>query len=216
MCTTIFPFHFFIVKNIAPKKKLVFILALSYFCYTSAQEKNNVKLNMAPGILLKNTSENLGLLLNIEPSIEISARSMIGLRFGLAVNPQKFENNGNTQFRFDTEKDNGILSFTPTYTYYFNENYTRPFVGLGMGYYVFSSADLANPSQNVSEGSVKNQPGLLLRGGIEWRRTKLGLEYNFVPKADVSIPNGQTMGTVDNSYLGLSLGFTIGGGRDGV
>ncbi|TXN35646.1 hypothetical protein FVB32_13790 [Flagellimonas hymeniacidonis] len=199
-----------------PKKNLALLLVLSCFFLSNAQEKNNVKLNIAPGLLLKTNSENLGLLLNVEPSIEISTRSVIGLRFGLAVNPQKFENNGNSQFRFDTEKDNGILSFVPTYTYYLNEKYTRPYVGMGLGYYVFSSIDLVNPSENVPEGSVNNQAGFLIRGGIEWRKTKLGLEYNFVSKADVTIPNGQTVGTVDNSYLGISIGFTIGGGSNGI
>ncbi len=63
------------------------------------------------------------------------------------------------------------------------------------------------------EGSVNNQVGFLLRGGFELGKTRLGLEYNFIPKADIEIPNGQIIGTVDNSYFGLSIGFTIGGGK---
>lgn len=191
---------------------------LILFCVLpiNAQEKNNVQLQVAPGILVKNESENLGLLLNVEPHIAISSRSAIGLRFGLAVNPQKFDNNGNTPFRFDPEKDNGILSFMPTYTYYLNDRYVRPFVGVGVGYYAFSSIDLENPTENVAEGSVNNQLGFLVRGGLKWRKTSLGLEYNIVPKSDVSIPTGEIIGTVDNSYLGLSIGFTLGSSRDGV
>lgn len=218
MFSTIFPLQFFTVKNTTLKKKWVLILILLSSClfHSNAQEKNNVKLTVSPGVLLKRNSENLGLLFNVEPSIEISTRSVIGLRFGLAINPQKFENNGSSQFNFDTEKDNGVISFVPTFNYYLNENYTRPYVGLGLGYYVFSSIDIANPSENAPEGSVNNQIGFLVRGGVEWRKTKLGLEYNFVPKADVKIPNGQIIGTVDNTYLGLSIGFTIGGGRSRI
>ena len=40
-------------------------------------------------------------------------------------------------------------------------------------------------------------------------KIRFGLEYNLILKTDIEIPNGQIIGTVDNSYLGLSIGFTI-------
>lgn len=193
-------------------KKLLLIKLLLVCFNLNAQ----VKLRIEPGFLLKTESENLGLMLNMEPYIKLSENSIIGLRFGLALNPQKFENNGSSQFFFDDENDNAVLSFMPTFDYYLNENYTRPYLGVGLGYYLFSIVTLANPLESITEASANNQLGLLLRGGVEWGRTKFGLEYNFIPKADIKIQNTQTIGTVDNSYLGISIGFLIGNGKGSI
>jgi len=70
-----------------------------------------------------------------------------------------------------------------------------------------------NGSIDIQSGSVNNQLGLLLRGGLELGNTRFGLEYNFIPKSDIEISNSQIVGTVDNSYLGLSIGFTLGTGK---
>jgi hypothetical protein len=208
----IFQSEFFNNKNSSLKKKLLLLTLLFGLSNLSAQ----VKLRIEPGFLQKTESENLGLMLNIEPNIEISKNSVIGLRFGLALNPQKFENNDSSQFVFDEMNDNAVISFMPTFDYYLNDKYTRPYLGLGLGYYLFSSVVIANPSENVTEGSVNNQLGLLLRGGLEWGKTKIGLEYNFIPKADIKIPNGEIIGTVDNSYFGISIGFLIGDGKSSM
>ncbi len=170
-----------------------------------------VQLKIEPGVLLNTESENLGLMLNVEPFIEISSNKVIGLRFGLALNPQRFETNDSSQFFFDDVNDNAILSFMPTFDHYFNENYTRPYLGMGFGYYVFSSVDIANPSGGITEARIDNQLGFLLRGGVHWGKTKFGLEYNFIPKADIKIANDLIIGTAANSYYGVSIGFMIGG-----
>ena len=208
----IFQLQFFNNKNSSLKKKLFLLTLLFGLTNLSAQ----VKLRIEPGFLQKTESDNLGLMLNVEPNIQISKNSVIGLRFGLALNPQKFENNDSSQFVFDEMNDNAVISFMPTFDYYLNDNYTRPYFGAGLGYYLFSSVIIANPSENVTEGSVNNQLGLLLRGGLEWGKTKIGLEYNFIPKADIEIPNGEIIGTVDNSYFGISIGFLIGGGKSSM
>ncbi|WP_430410394.1 hypothetical protein [Kordia sp.] len=204
-----FRHQFFNNKNNSLKKKLLLITLLFGFYNLNAQ----VKFRIEPGFLLKTESENLGLMFNIEPNIEISNNCVIGLRFGLALNPQKIENNDSSQFFIDDENDNAVLSFMPTFDYYLNENHIRPYLGLGLGYYLFSSEEIAISSGDVTEGNVNNQLGLLLRGGFEWRKTKIGLEYNFIPKADIKIQNNQTIGTVNNSYFGISIGFLIGGGK---
>ncbi|WP_133067191.1 hypothetical protein [Flagellimonas pacifica] len=171
-----------------------------------------MKLRIEPGVLLKTKSENIGLMLNVEPKIEISYNSVIGLRFGISVNSQKFETNNSSQFFIDEENDNAVISFVSTFDHYLNENYNRPYLGIGIGYYLLSPIDVSFAgSQNILEGTVKNQLGLLLRGGFELGNTRLGLEYNFIPKADIKIPGDKAVGIVNNSYFGLSIGFTIGG-----
>lgn len=178
-----------------------------------SQKETNLSLRIAPGVLLRSDSENLGLLFNLEPEIKISQNTAIGLRFGIALNSQKFENGNRSRLRIDENNDNAVISFVPTFDYYLTETKTRPYIGLGIGYYLLSSIVVSNPTE---DGTINNQLGLLLRGGLEWGKKRIALEYNFMPKADIEISSGQTIGTVDNSYLGLSIGFTIGGGKSAM
>ncbi len=193
------------------KKKILLITLLFCLLNLNAQENHNISLRIEPGLIVFSDSENLGLLLNFEPNIKISENTAIGLRFGLAINSQKFENNDSARFYIDDESDNAVISFVPTFDYYLNESNFRPYLGLGLGFYLLSDIDVSRfGSGNVIEVSVKNQLGLLLRGGFEIGNTRLRLEYNFIPKVDIEIPNNQKIGTVDNSYLGVSVGFKIG------
>ena len=197
------------------KKKIVFIIVVFSLFNLNAQEDNYIKLRIELGFLLKTDSENLGLLLNVEPHIKISENKVIGFRFGIALNPAKFKNNDSSQFFINEQDNNAVISFMPTFDYYLNEEKYRPYIGLGIGYYVFNYTDvsLRNGSSNVLEGRVNNQLGVLVRTGFKIGNTRIGLEYNIVPKGDIKIPDGQIVGTVNNSYLGLSIGFKIGSGK---
>jgi hypothetical protein len=57
--------------------------------------------------------------------------------------------------------------------------------------------------------------GGLLRGGFEWGKFRMGLEYNLVPKSTLQDTSGNNRGTISNSYLGIHLGFFVGGGKWG-
>lgn len=195
------------------KKQFVVILLFFSLLNLHSQDKNSMTVRIEPGALLWTDSENLGLLLNVEPNINILEKFVIGLRFGLAVNSQKFEEDQSTQFTIDDQNDNAIFSFMPTFDYYLNFNYTRPYLGLGLGYYALSQVDIDQPGPGLLDGSVNNQIGVLLRGGIEHGKMRFGFEYNYVPKADITVPDGQIAGTVENAYFGVSVGFRIGGGK---
>lgn len=211
----VFQFDFFFNKNTTLKKNFILITAL--FCLVNLNAQ--VTFRIESGVLLGTDSDNLGLLLNIEPKVKASENAITGLRFGIAINTQKIKIDNSSSFFIDELDDNGIISFVPTYDYYLNDKKHRPYIGLGLGYYLFNDIDISdrnNGSSDILEGSVKNQLGFLLRGGLEIGNTRYGLEYNFMPKADIKTPNDQTIGTIDNSYLGLSIGFTIGGGKNSI
>lgn len=210
----VFPVKSYDHKNTALKKKLLPIAV----CFCLLNLNAQVTLRVEPGVLLETASENLGVLLNIEPKVKCSENTVLGLRFGIAVNPQKFVINNSSSFFIDDLDDNGMMSFVPTFDYYLNEARFRPYIGMGLGYYLFNNVDVSNrnASVNVLEGSVNNQVGFLLRGGLEIGKVRYGLEYNLIPKADIEIPIGQTIGTVDNSYFGLSIGFTIADRKNSI
>ena len=197
--------------KISLSPKIVFPLLLLFgLCNLNAQ----VQFRIEPGVLLKTESENIGILFNIEPNIDISKNSVIGLRFGVSINSQKFETNRDSQFFIDEKNDNAVISFVSTFDHYLNEKRYRPYLGLGIGYYLLSSIDVTTfANENVLEGTIKNQLGLLLRGGLELGNTRFGLEYNLIPKANIEILNNQEVGNVSNSYFGVSVGFQLGYGK---
>ena len=193
-------------------RKWILLLFLSVWFLGNSQ----TKLRVEPGLLIKTQSENLGLSFNVEPHLEVSTRSVIGLRFGIAVNSQEFETISGTRFFIDEENDNAVISFVPTFDYYLNYAPTRPYLGVGVGYYLLSTVDVSQGIETILDGSIKNQLGLLLRGGVELRNTRISLEYNLIPTADIQINNGEVVGTVKNTYLGLSFGFTIIGRKSSI
>jgi len=196
-------------EHIIPKKKFILLFLLFGLFNVNAQE-HDLSLRVTPGLLLLSDSDNLGLMLNAEPYFKISERSRLGLRFGVALNSHKFEKNKNSQFIIDRNSDGAVVSFVPTFDHYFTKDKVKPYVGLGIGYYLISYVAIANPSNSVSEGSVNNQIGMLVRGGFDLGKTRFGIEYNFIPKADIQIPNDQPIGTAKSSYFGLSIGFSFG------
>lgn len=208
----IFQLKLFCNKKTILKRQLLLIIVFFFMFNLNAQDESNIKWQIEPGVLVLSDSENFGLLLNVEPKIKISKNKVIGLRFGVALNTQKFKNNDRSQFNINDQQNNAVISFVPTFDYYLNEEKYRPYLGFGLGYYLFNYTDVFRiGSVNALEGRAKNQLGVLIRCGFESGNTRFELEYNFIPKADIEIPDGQIIGTVNNSYLGLSIGFTIGG-----
>lgn len=197
--------------------KRILLLHTLFFCLfnLSGQEWSNMKLEMEIGVLDLSESEIFGLFLHIEPKLKSSENTVIGLRIGATINSLSYENYDSTQFIINEESGNGIFSIVPTFDYYWNENKLRPNLGVGVGAYSLvsfldvSPAAITNPSREVFEVYVSYRIGFLLRGGLALGKSRLGLEYNFAPKAELEIPNGTKIGIVDLSYLGLSIGFTI-------
>ena len=201
--------------------KKIILLAVLFFHLTNlnAQGWNNVRLGLDIGVLDLLESENFGLFLNVEPKLKSSRNMTLGLRIAITANSLTYENYDNTQFSINEASGNGSISFVPTLDYCWYENKFRPNLGFGIGTYLLVTyLDVypitpGNSYEEVIEINVKNRFGLLLKGGFTLGRSRLGLEYNFVPKAELEIPTGQKVGKVDLSYFGLSIGLILGDKR---
>jgi|GEM_PF-981949 len=209
----VFQFKLFFDKGVIFKRGILQLTLLLCLFNLHAQDKNNIKLGVEAGILPISKSENLGFFLTVEPKLKVSESTFFGLRIGIVINSHSVENFDISQFSIDERSDNGGISLVPTIDYYLNKNNFRPYLGFGFGPYLLTNhIDVfVYSSQNVLEANVKSQLGLLVRGGWESDRIRLGLEYNFISKANIEIPSDQKIGSVDNSFLGLSIGFTIKG-----
>lgn len=198
----------------------IMLSALALFfclCNLSGQIKNNVRLNIDAGFLpLVENAGHLGLAINVEPRIKIIESAFIGLRIGLTLNSHKFDNSQNFEFQIDTKSEHAILAFMPCFGYYLSGDNIRPYLGIGLGVHLLPDPIeifrivSSDPSENIIEGRVGERFGLLLRAGLERGRLRLGVEYNYLAKGDIIISNDQTVGTVENSNLALTIGYTFG------
>ena len=146
------------------------------------------------------------------------------MKLGAAKNTQWILNSDPGQFRIANEiGHNSIISIGPTFDYYINTSKSRPYIGLGIVHNFLTTNKngffVDNPS-DPRELSIDNKIGFLLRAGVDLRKVTigrsdlskfiLGLEFNYIPKADVKASNGQKLGTIANSYLALSIGYVFG------
>ncbi len=211
------------------KTIVFFIISLFYFFNLSAQEAGNINLKIETGILYDWVGGRIylsGPFLNIEPKLKTSRKTVIGLRFGAALNTQAILPLSPTRFQINNDFDNngnGVLSLIPTLDYYFTPKKIRPYLGLGIGYYFLNTSKkvfaLRNPGEML-QLSVNNQIGFLLRGGFNLHKLIIGksdlskfivgLEFNYIPKTEVQISDGQIIGRIDNSNIALSVGYIIG------
>jgi hypothetical protein len=199
------------------KKELILIALLGCLFNSNAQVKNHIKLDIETGFLLFSASENLGAFFHVEPKLKIAKNTSMGLRVGIVFNPQKYRNHNILEFEIGDEYDNGGMSLVPTIEYSFKESnirgkFFRPYLGLGVGVHVSSYyVDIVSlTTMDQLEVKVRQQVGALFRAGLTSNRLRIGVQYNLVKKATIEMPNGQLVGTVDNSYFGLSIGYIFG------
>jgi len=204
-------------------RKITTIVLLLVLCCPNltGQEKSNRKLGIETGFVLSQSdSEGLGLLFNIDPKVKIAENVFAGVRFGFTMNVNTYENFAPFTYQLDTRYDNAIISLTPNLEFYpqefyWNERRVSPFVGLGLGYHRLFNVEVTSiggvdPVGTTYRVDVAARLGFFLRGGVELRSLRLGLEYASMPKADLVLPDGQVVGKVDNRYLALSVGIVIG------
>ncbi|MCI5056687.1 MAG: hypothetical protein MRY83_11295 [Flavobacteriales bacterium] len=192
------------------RKALLFI-TLSCSINLNAQISENIKVGIEPGFLILSASENIGLLMNVEPKLKVTKHNFMGLRIAAVINPQRFRNHDTLQYTINDEYDNGGFSFVPTFDIYLSQGKLRPYIGLGAGAYLLTNYVnvFSTDTGNEFEVKIKKQIGALLRCGIESHKLRFGLEYNLVQPVDVQIPEGKVIGTVNNSYLGLTVGLIL-------
>jgi outer membrane protein X len=120
--------------------------------------------------------------------------------------------NGNTT----TGDVSAYSSYLITGNYLFGSSNMRPFVGAGLGLFTIGSggtvviANNGQANQNITLVSDTKFGGMI-RAGVKLSHFVVAAEYNAVPTTNTATSNTQI--TSENSYLGVKIGFDIGGGR---
>ena len=192
------------------KKIIICILFAIVATSTFAQEKGKTRLGFDLGYYNK-----AGLGVDINFLYNIQDNMNVGVRTGAAFVGRESQ----------VEKeyfDAGITNLLGTYNYYFRfKNPSAIFVGGGLGCYKLSK--FSHDEIHIRE-YASNKFGGSLTTGIEIRKFRLALEYNFIPSSSVvvntQIASGGVLGgvilvddKVKNNYLAITAGFFIGGGK---
>lgn len=152
-----------------------------------------------------------GILFVLEPKYAVIPNVSVGLRMELAVMARGASDQNGNVAKVDVK---AAGSYLLTGDYYFTQNTVRPFAGIGLGLYSLAGASADNTSASAGASS---KFGEMVRAGVEISHFRVGLEYNIVPNTkyetiDAGTGN-KTVTTSKNGYLGIKVGFTIGGGR---
>ncbi|MGY6743939.1 MAG: hypothetical protein ACXIUQ_14465 [Cecembia sp.] len=198
-------------------KKLL-ILAIAVFTVLSshlyAQEEGKFRVGLDLGYTVPSSGGG-GLLFYLEPKYNIKDNMNIGFRLGGAgmVRDLVYFNN--------VDEVSATLSFNATYMltfdYYFKSEGSNfaPFVGAGIGWVGFASIAVDSTVDPDDYGTISANSSLApaVRAGFEAGKFRLSLDYNIIPKSDLVNLQGNVIGESSNNYLGIALGFYVGGGK---
>jgi len=149
-----------------------------------------------------------GVCTDLQLGYNLQDNMNVGIRLGLAA-----------MAKIGPEGENATLAanynFLCTYAYYFNSGASSfaPFVGGALGRYTFGGATFGNSSVSVDVGP---RFGGALSAGFEAKRFRLAAEYNLVPSSPVTVTDNSVEvknKSIRNSYLTVTFGFYVGGGK---
>ncbi|NDP27780.1 MAG: porin family protein [Flavobacterium sp.] len=195
------------------KKIILVALMAMTFISASSQEKGKFRGGLDFGYVP--TGGGGGVLFSIEPKFNLADNMNVGLRIGLAGIARDIQDNNDQS---STAKVAASTSYVGTYDYYFHKSGSSfaPFVGAGMGYYSLANIEINDNAESADiNPSVTGVFGGLVRAGFEWGKFRMGVEYNLLPDSDLEDIQGTKIGTVSNKYVGIHLGFYLGGGKWG-
>jgi outer membrane protein X len=166
------------------------------------------KVDLAVGYAIPGgPGSSAGFVFALEPKYALMDQLSLGLRMEAALVARGLVSGASTEIK-------SITSYALTGDYYFSTNKSRFFAGLGAGLFQFggTKVDITSNSGSTTVNSFDvasyTKFGVFPRIGAELGHFRVGVEYNVVPKQEVS-PNS----AFNNSYLSFKIGAFIGGGQ---
>ena len=185
-----------------------FLLMLAVVQVSQAQEEGKFRVGLEAGYTMP--SGGGGVLFAVEPKYNIADNMNIGIRFeSAAMAKNVYVGPASAEASLTAS-----VSYSGTFDYYFNSGSSSfaPFFGAGVGYSSLGSIgfdiDDVEDVEGDADVEVDGKFGGLIRAGFEVGKFRLAATYNLIGKTELA--EGLE---VKNSYLGISLGFYLGGGK---
>jgi hypothetical protein len=195
------------------KKLLTLILIIvSSVSFVKAQVFSPFKVDLAVGgAIPQGSGARGGVLFSLEPKYAVISRLSVGLRMEAAIMARGFQSTDGSSASADVAAS---ASYLVTSDYYYTNFSFRPFTGVGAGIYSFANASFSSQAIGGSSGA---RFGTMVRSGFEAGHFRMAVEYNIVGKSSQTTVDGSTGAKTTissrNSYMGVKIGFFIGGGR---
>jgi len=201
-------------------KKLIFSFLFFVFAVSlNAQEHGKIRIGGNLGLALPPNGAGLSIdFLDIRYNILDNLNA--GVKFGSAFMIRDIAQFGDNSADATMHINSNFMVISD---YYFNKGTSAfaPFIGGGIG--TFSIYDIYMEVESGEEYNYQYDElpifektlGGTLRAGFELGKFRLALEYYLIPQTRMyDVANiMQTVGTSDNSYLTLNIGFYFGGGK---
>lgn len=185
-------------------KKLIYALAITTlaFHFSQAQEEGKFRVGLDFGYAMPDGGG--GLLFGIEPKYNVAENMNVGIRFESAIMAKNVTDSG-VSLEADLAASSSYLG---TFDYYFNNGSSSfaPFVGAGVGFSALANVSFEDFGPDA-EAEVDGKFGGMIRTGFEWGKFRTAVNYNLIGKTEIDGAE------IKNSYLGISLGFYVGGGK---
>ncbi|WP_218916676.1 outer membrane beta-barrel protein [Alkaliflexus imshenetskii] len=193
------------------KKVLFLFVAILAIGSLQAQETGKFRVGVDLGYTIPSDGGG-GVMFNFEPKYNIADNMNVGLRISSAAMAKGISSSDGSDME---TKISANGSYMGTFDYYFSKGTSSfaPYVGGGLGYVSLASVELESSSTSADGGlDVSGKLGGLIRAGFEAGKFRMGLEYNLIPKSKIDLISGGK-GEIANSYLGIHMGFYVGGGK---
>lgn len=196
--------------------KKIIVLSFLVLAFATGYSQKEGKFRVGLDFGFVPSSGGGGAMFSLEPKYNIKDNMNIGLRLGIAAIVKDLNINGDSP----SANVSASNSYVGTYDTYFNKSGSSfaSYIGGGFGYYSLANVKVDGTSAgqpNEYAPTVSGVFGGLIRGGFEWAGFRMGLEYNFIPDSELEDFNGNNAGTAKNAYLGIHVGFFVGGGKWG-
>lgn len=188
---------------------IAILIGISY--NAKAQEEGKFRGGLDLGVAIP--SGGAGFLFDLELKYNLKDNMNVGFRYGSAIIAKSVVLDGGD--KFESANVSANASYMATYDYYFVLGGSfNPFVGGGVGAYTLASIS-ANEGDEFTAGNLdaSTKIGGFLRGGFEASKFRFTLEYDFIGKSTLQDVDGKDVGSIKNSYLGVTVGFYVGGGK---
>ncbi len=194
----------------------ILVALMAFVLSVHAQEEGTFRGSVELGYAIPSAGGG-GISYTFEPQYNIKDNMNIGVRFQSAALLKEISSNGES---FESEVA-AVSTWFVTYNYYFNDGSSAfaPFVGGGLGLAVIGAPEIIVNGNRLDFESGTTFGGVL-RGGFEWKKLIVGLEYNLIPKSSYDQVTTST-GTLEadaeskNGYFGVNIGFFLGGSKWG-
>nr|WP_299382989.1 hypothetical protein [Allomuricauda sp.] len=183
------------------------ILGIAQF--THAQEQNKFRAGLDLGYAIPDGGG--GIIIALEPKYNIADNMNIGLRIesaAMAKNVAAVEDVAEIEASLSAS-----TSYFGTFDYYFHSGSSpfAPFIGGGIGYSTLANLDF-DPQVTDEKFDIEGKFGGLVRAGFELGKLRLAATYNLIGTSEFADGDDNKL-EVKNSYIGISLGFYVGGGK---